>query len=86
MKISDLIQRLSAIKEQEGDLTVVTECAAEGPNCGSFTPRVPYPIAISVSPNPQDATQHEAGQTVWDQVHLDPADWDDVLRVVAVGV
>ena len=86
MRISALIKRLSALQEQEGDLEVVMDCAAEGPNCGSFTMQVPHPIAISVSADPQDATRHSPGETVWNQVYLDPADWDDVERVVALGV
>ena len=33
-----------------GDLEVVMDCAAEGPNCGSFTMQVPHPIAIFCEP------------------------------------
>ena len=96
MRISNLIKRLSAIKEQEGDLTVVMDCGAEGPNCGSFTMAVPSPTVITVEERSVEFTRHTPGETVWDlvsdktsslaSVREGPWFGGEVHRVVTVGV
>lgn len=95
MRVSDLINRLAVIQEREGDLAVVMDCAAEGPNCGSFTMTVPSPTVISVSERSVQFTNHAPGETVWDLVGevgeggeemLFRPKLRDILRVVTVGV
>ena len=69
MRISDMIRRLSAISDREGDLEIVCSIQDGGcpPDTWDLTTSVPPPVTLSVQPDTPGVLRDVTGQS-WNQL------------------